>query len=63
MKLVTGLLLFQVVVAGIVFKDWSGDEVAFWVSAAALLNLVQVSAYLQQSPESDADDLADVEEQ
>ncbi|MDG2469742.1 MAG: hypothetical protein P8M80_10720 [Pirellulaceae bacterium] len=41
----------------------SAFNLFFWVSAAALLNLVQVSAYLQQSPERDADDLADVEEQ
>ena len=62
---VIAMLLFQLAVAGIVvigsfFKDVEGREVGFCVSflgvsAVALWNLMQVSAYLQQSPESDGD--------
>ena len=65
LKFAMAMLWFQLAVAGIVligsfFKDVTGREVGFCtsflgVSAVALLNLMQVSAYLQQSPESDAD--------
>ena len=65
LKFAMAMLWFQLAVAGIVvigsfFKDVEGREVGFCtcflgVSAVALINLMQVSAYLQQSPESDAD--------
>ena len=65
LKLAMAMLWGQLGVAGSVvigsfFKDVEGREVGFCVSflgvsAVALWNLMQVSAYLQQSPESDAD--------
>ena len=66
LKFAMAMLWFQLAVAGIVvigsfFKDVEGREVGFCVSflsvsAVALINLMQVSAYLQQSPESDVED-------
>ncbi|MEO2036505.1 MAG: hypothetical protein ABGZ35_30895 [Planctomycetaceae bacterium] len=65
LKFAMAMLWFQVVLAGLVvigsfFKDDTGREVGFCtaflgVSAAAQINLMQVSNFLKQSPKSDED--------
>ncbi len=62
---VIAMLLFQIAVAGIVvigsyFEGREGREVGFCISflgcsASALIFLIPVYTYLQQSPESDGD--------
>ena len=65
LKFAMAMLWFQLAVAGIVvigsfFKDVEGREVGFCISflccsASALIFLIPVYTYLQQSPESDGD--------